>query len=216
MKEALSKHWLERAAAESSVAIGFDKLLPRLRAIGAAPVVLELTEKAIDDETRHARGCVELASSYAGRALEAPPPRATELPVFRTEDEALECALIVLGTCCINESIACEWLRASWLAATDPASKDANRLHLKDEIDHARLGWAYFATLDPARKRHIAEHWLDRMIAVNVAEWKKADKHLPADGIAELGHLAQTISERVIDEAVASVVRPGFAHVGLH
>jgi hypothetical protein len=54
------------------------------------------------------------------------------------------------------------------------------------------------------------------MIAVNVGEWKKPDKHLPPEGVAELGHLAQSVSERVIDDAVAGVVRPGFAHVGLY
>ena len=198
-------------------------LAPRLAAVGAEPAVLALVAKAIADEERHAGICVELAERYAKRSLapraplEPLAPRGGTLPDFGTGDEALEVALLVLGMSCINESIACEWLRASYARATDRAAAEVHRAHLKDEIDHARLGWAHFASraVSPALKAVIRERWVERVLAANVTEWQKPDEHLPPEGVPELGHLSQAESLEAIEAAVRDVIRPGLARVGL-
>lgn len=209
----IAKHWLHRSASELGVAVAFEKLRPRLVDVGAAAPVLELVDKAIADERRHAALCVQLASRYAGSEQTAPPPRGGDvLPDFGTRDERLEVALIVAGMCCINESIACEWIRCCREAATSETAIFANREHLKDEIDHARLGWAHLAS--PAVDRPLAERvarWVPRLVDANVAQWKKPDEHLPPEGIRAHGHLSLEENDAVIDAAVRDVVLPGFA-----
>lgn len=208
------------------MAQAFRALAPRLAAVGAEAAVLELVAKAIADEERHAGICVELAERYAKRSLtprapleplEPLAPRGGTLPDFGTGDEALEVALLVLGMSCINESIACEWLRASYARATDRAAAEVHRAHLKDEIDHARLGWAHFASraVSPALKADIRERWVERVLAANVTEWQKPDEHLPPEGVPELGHLSHAESLEAIEAAVSDVIRPGLARVGL-
>ena len=212
----IAHHWLHRSAAERGVSVAFAHLRPRLVAAGVAAPVLALVDKEIDDENRHADLCVRLASQYAGSDQAAPSARFDALPDFGTNDERLEVALIVTGMCCINESIASEWIRSCWQAATAEIAVAANREHLKDEIDHARLGWAHLASehVDGDLEARIAQR-LPKMIEVNVAEWKKPDEHLPAEGIREHGHLSRAENDAVIDAAVRDVVLPGFVLLGM-
>jgi hypothetical protein len=217
-RQAIAGHWLHRASAELSVAISFTLLRPRLKDVGAADVVLALADKAIDDEQRHGELCARLAARYLGRSTDVtlPTPRDGTLPDFGTNDERMETALITIGMCCINESIASEWIRSCWQAATAPTALVANKAHLQDEIDHARLGWAHLASsaVSPALKRQLVP-WIPKLLAVNVAQWKIPDEHLPTEGNPAHGHLSISDNEDVIDAAVRDVVLPGLTHVGL-
>ncbi|MDF2698283.1 MAG: hypothetical protein K0S65_6666 [Labilithrix sp.] len=215
-RRAIGRHWIHRASAELSVALAFEELLPRLRNVGAADVVLGLAAKAIDDERRHGELCARLAARYLGTDVETPAPRDGALPDFGTGDEPTEVALITLGMCCINESIASEWIRSCWEVATAPTAIAANRHHLRDEIDHARLGWAHLgSTAISGALRQKLRSWVPKLLVVNVAQWKKPDDHLPPEGVPAHGHLASADNDDVIDAAVRDVVLPGFAHVGL-
>lgn len=212
LRARIARHWLHRSASERGVSVAFTHLRPRLVATGVSEPVLALVDKAIDDEQRHADLCVQLASRYAGTDQATPPPRFDALPDFGTKDERLEVALIVTGMCCINESIASEWIRSCWQAATAEIAVAANREHLKDEIDHARLGWAHLASdhVDAATRSLVARR-VPKMIEVNVAEWKRPDEHLPPEGVRAHGHLSREENDAVIDAAVRDVVLPGFA-----
>ena len=216
-RQAIAGHWLHRASAELGVAVAFEAFRPRLRDVGAAAVVLALADKAIDDERRHGELCARLAARYLGEtAVIVPEARAGALPDFGTGDEPTEVALLALGMCCINESVASEWIRSCWQVATSPAAVAANKVHLQDEIDHARLGWAHLASdaVGPALKRTLAT-WAPRLVRVNVAEWKKRDAYLPPEGIPAHGHLSAVEQEEVVDAAVRDVVLPGLVHVGV-
>lgn len=215
-RRAIAGHWLHRASAELGVAVAFEALRPRLRGVGAAEVVLALAAKAIDDERRHGELCVRLAARYLGEDVAVPDARDGSLPDFGTGDEPTEVALIVVGMCCINESVASEWIRSCWHLATAPTALAANKAHLQDEIDHARLGWAHLASeaVGPALKRTLRT-WAPRLLRVNVAEWKKKDAYLPEEGIPSHGHLSAADHDEVIDAAVRDVVLPGLAHVGV-
>lgn len=216
LRRRLASHWLHRAGSELAVGDAFAAYLPRLRGVGAADVVLTLAAKAIDDERRHADLCVRLAARYLGTGTPTIERREAPLQDFGTADEPTEVALLALGMCCINESIACEWIRTCWHIATSPLAIAANRHHLKDEIDHARLGWAHLASsaVDDALRARL-RLWTPKFLAVNVAEWKKRDEHLPPEGIPEHGHLSAAENDAVIDAAVEDVVLPGLKLVGL-
>ncbi len=215
-RRAIAAHWLHRASAELGVAVAFEALRPRLVGVGAAPPVLALADKAMVDERRHGALCVQLAARYLDTDVATPAPRDGALPDFGTGAEELEVALLVLGTCCINESIASEWIRSCFRIATAPTALAANRAHLQDEIDHARLGWAHLASpaISDALRRRLRP-WVPRLLDVNVAQWMKPDPHLPREGIAAHGHLSVEENEAAIDAAVRDVVMPGLKLVGL-
>src|SRR5262245_19966904 len=89
VREAVTSHWLHRAASERSVAVAFEQLSARLRGVRAVDTVVSLAEKAIDDERRHGDLCVRLARRYRGADVPDPEPRAGDLPDFSSGDEPL-------------------------------------------------------------------------------------------------------------------------------
>src|SRR5205085_5848369 len=120
------------------------------------------------------------------------------------------------GMCCINESIACAFLEACLDDAAGPLVRAIHREHLTDEIEHARVGWAHFASraVDTATRREVAR-WLPRLCEANLLNWKSRFAWLPAEGLP--GH-ALPPYQRNLAAALAAlrdVILPGFDHVGI-
>ena len=63
--------------------------------------------------------------------------------------------------------------------------------------------------------RRTLRAWAPRLVAANVAEWKKSDDHLPPEGVPAHGHLSAASHAEVIDAAVRDIVLPGLARLGL-
>jgi hypothetical protein len=150
------------------------------------------------------------------RRLDAPDVGDVTLPRFDVGDEALETALVVAGQCCINETIATAWLSACVEASTSPLALAANRLHLSEEIDHARLGWAFLASgAVSSATRSALGVCLPRLLRANVPHWKEDDPFLPPEGVPGHGHLSAGASRTVAEEAVRDLVVPGFRYLGI-
>ncbi len=216
VRRAIGRHWMHRAAAEFAVSETFVALKPRLRDVGAIDPVMALVDKAIDDEARHSDFCVRLAARYFGSDPGERERRAATLPDFGTGHEPSEVALLILGTCAVNESIASSWLRACFQRASASTARFANKAHLADEIDHARLGWAHLAsTAISDDVRTVLKRMAHRVVDVNVEEWRRADAHLPESGVPSHGHLSQREHIEAIEAALRDVVWPGLAHLGL-
>jgi hypothetical protein len=159
---------------------------------------------------------LRIAEHYAGRELEPLALGETPLPSFGCEDDRLETALLIAGTCCINETLATVWLELSIAEASTPLARAAHRAHLRDEIDHARIGWAHLASdaLDDDLRAALGE-CVPRLLAANVPLWLAADPVLPAAGIRGHGVQPQPAIEAAIQEAIQDILLPGFAHVGV-
>lgn len=210
LRARLGDHWRSRARSELEVGIAFSAMLPRLAASGAPDVVLRDLAASADDERRHAAICMQNACIYAGRELPGPGEVAAPLPLFGAGDPALEDALLVTGMCCLNETVATAWLGACLEASTAPLAVETNRAHLADEIRHARLGWAYLASLPASRKDALAA-WLPALLEANAPRW--LDDPTPA--CPAHGHLGPERTREVVLAAVRELVIPGFEHVGV-
>ena len=125
-------------------------------------------------------------------------------------------ALHVTGLCCVNETLATAYLAHCLAIATAPIAVAANRAHLREEIDHARLGWAHLASpaLTPALREQLAE-CVPRLLAANVPLWEQPDAFLPPGGVPDHGLPSHQAACRVAQDAVAELVLPGFQHVGV-
>jgi hypothetical protein len=208
VNERVAEVWLSRAAAEAGVHDYARLILEDLSAIGADTA---LARRMLADEERHARICVEVASRFAGRPLEAPPMRAYADP-FADLPLPLRATIRVVSTCCIGESLACAWVDESARAVTDPWLRDVLRKHLGDEIQHARVGWAHLATVRD--KRAIAE-WVPRLLRENLRAWRTFDPCWPSEGFPEHGLPSHADTRRWIDDAIETLVRPGLEELGV-
>ena len=212
----LVRHWQRRAGSEQRIGLAFRQMLPVLRAVGASQVVVGLLDLCASDELRHAEICVRVAERYAGSDVELASRDRVSLPSFGARDERLEAALLIAGTCCINETLATVWLEQSLAASATPLATYANRAHLRDEIDHAQLGWAHLASeaLDPDLREALG-CCVPRLIAANLPLWLEPDPHIPPAGIAGHGQPPHREIERALRRAVTEILLPGFAHVGV-
>ena len=215
-RAAIAGHWRHRARSELQVGRAFAAMVPLLRERRASAAVLDRLERGAEEEVRHSEICSRLAETYAGESVARPQIDSVPLPHFGVGDEDLELALLVAGMCCVNETIATAWIGACLSAAEAPLAQMANRIHLTDEIEHARVGWAHLASdaVSDATRRALAP-CLPKLIEANAPGWERDDPSLPPEGVPGQGHLPFEVSRRVFVDAVADLVLPGFAHVGI-
>lgn len=215
LREGIARHWLRRARSEKRIGLAFASMAPRLVGVGAHSEVTALAELAAEDEARHADICLALAAHYAGTPVANLDVGEVCLPTFGCADERLEMALVVAGTCCINETLATAWIEAAVNVSQTPLTVAANRAHLREEIDHARLGWAHLASAAVADLREALGACLVRLLEANVPLWERADAFVPGEGVAGHGLPSTEAARAAIGRALDEVVLPGFAYVGV-
>lgn len=213
---AIAGHWKHRARSELQVGRAFAAMVPLLRERRASAAVLDRLERGAEEEVRHSEICARLAETYAGEAVVRPQIDSVPLPRFDVGDDDLETALLVAGMCCVNETIATAWISACLAASQTPLATMANRIHLHDEIEHARVGWAHLASeaVSDATRAALGP-CLPRLLEANAPGWERDDASLPAEGVPEQGHLPAAVSRRIFIDAISDLVLPGFAHVGV-
>lgn len=210
----LASIWLSQAATEKRVARSFAVIHGSLASLGADPALVTLADRAVDDEHRHAALCTQMAERYTG----GDPGPATTLPEQRprhaaARTDALRDSLFVVGQCALNETFASAYLSAARKGATSPLARAALRELLEDEIDHARIGWAYLSTAPSDLRREISD-WLVPLTVQNLREWRRLG--LPDDdSLAMHGVPPSEVAQAALTDAVESLLVPGFRHVGL-
>lgn len=215
-RAAMGSHWRRRERSERRIGRGFARIAPRLRAVGVEAELVALCERAAGEEARHADLCHQLAELLGGVSVTSEPLPDDAVPAFGSGDERTEVALLILGTCCVNETLATAYITACLEAASVPCAVEANRAHLREEIGHGRLGWGLLASrwVDAPLREELSA-WLPDMLAANVPMWLRPDAWLPAAGVPGFGHPPHATIRAAIERALAEVIVPGFAYVGL-
>lgn len=216
LRAGLALHWQDRARSELRVAHAFRALGAELADTGVTAVVSDLVARTIEDEVRHSELCRRLAERYSGHAVEAPRVTREALPAFDGASRELRVALHVMSLSCINETIASSWLSGCLALTTAPLPREATRVHLREEIDHARLGWAHLASRHVSDATRVAlGKWLGRVLRANLPQWFRADAALPPEGVPEHGAPSSETTRALVLESVHDVVLPGLAEVGV-
>ncbi len=211
----LARLWWSQAATERRVAQSFAVVERALTELEADAGIVATAARAIDDEHRHAALCQAMASRYRG-AEAAPAP---ELPFAHphhpaARTKAVRAALYVVGQCVFNETFASAYLAACLDAATHPLARAALRELLSDEIDHARVGWAFLSSM-PAHLRVDITDWLLPLGVANLREWRALTLPAPGADLERHGVPARARIEEALVSALRGVVVPGAAHAGL-
>jgi hypothetical protein len=202
--------------AELQVADSFSQVARLLAAVDAEIEVMQLLARSIENEHQHSRLCHRLAERYLGRRLDPPRPAMTRLPALDDVVPAARAAVHVAGLCCINESIATVWLDRCPGTAVSPLVRAVNRLHLSDEVVHARVGWAHLASgAVTAPVRAELGRWLRPLLRSALGQWLGPEIASQASGIPDQGLPTPDEHRGVVLDAVRDVVLPGFEHVGV-
>jgi hypothetical protein len=206
--------WADRARTELGAGSGFAQVVVSLYALGARPEVLELATRAAHEEVAHARSCHRLAELYLGEAIAMPRPKKVGMPEHAGANDPLRRTLHVIGLSCINETIAAEFVARCLDASEAHAVREASSVHLRDEIGHARVGWAHLASdvLDANDRRAVAA-WLPRLVRANARAWMDRIATLPEEGIAGHGYPPAAHLRAGVRHAFDTVIAPGFDEV---
>lgn len=216
-----AEDWAARARAEREAHLRFDNLASRLNALGARPVVVDMARTAVADEARHAGICDDMTAYLGAEPCVAHRVRAPEFaPTALVERDRV--LYEVVSFCCINESINAALLTVSLQTAEDRRVADALRAILRDEVGHARLGWAHLSAERRAGRGGFLSSVIPGMLigAVRGDELFRAarsDGDYPGDiearvdraELAALGHVSMSARVALFAATLRDVVFPG-------
>jgi hypothetical protein len=144
----LAQRWTEIGLMEHASIAAFARFTLQLLSIGAPADLIEASNRAQMDETRHARMAFELASHYAGKDV-GPGALSIEGSLLEASWENILATTIEEG--CVGET--CAAIEAAHAASLceDPAVARVLERIAEDESRHASLAWRTVAWMIGAR-----------------------------------------------------------------
>ncbi len=215
VRETAARVWSGRAVSELTAATTFARIAPVVIGSSCASEVQWLAARAVSDEVRHAALCHAVASAYRGSEEPWPGTRRVEPSrALAAVDGPLGNALAVVTVCCIQETLGTALLEHALAATRAPLPWQALRALLADEVDHARIGWAYLAGLRATDRAEVAAR-LPALLAECLAHWRQRTANLPPRGVPDHGCPEPAVTGPLIAEAARTLLAPGFAYVGI-
>jgi hypothetical protein len=213
-REIATAVWSGRAEAELRAGGSFAYIADVLLLANAPDDLVALARRAIVDEQRHSQICWQVASAFAGRALPAPRRLPVTIPRHHRAAPELRRVLHVVGQCCLNETTGSAFLELCRAGATAPLASAALHELLSDEIDHARIGWAFVASpaVSDAARGELAA-WLPELIAMNLAAWRARPRYAITPALVAHGCPSWDAVDAAVVAAIDDLIVPGFALV---
>ncbi len=208
----VAAYWWQRAEGEITSWIGFQHVLADLRAEGSPDAVIELAERAVEDEYKHALFCRDWAARFGRDVTDIPTPRSTDPITFRgaTEDEN---RLLRIALCCLTETVGCFILRQVRPKLTDSQLRTLNRQHMADELQHSRVGWAHLASMS-AGKKAVLRRWLPALLKISEQSCCTGPEQ-DFEELVPFGYFTPRLLRAAYDQALSEVILPGLEHLGL-
>jgi hypothetical protein len=215
-RSVLAGVWAFRAGAERQAAHRFVRLARELRETSALEECVTLAERAAEDELRHVEICTTLALAYGGSTEpgagdDAPPIG----PATLSQRERLLYELVAF--CCITETLNASLMKVALDRACVPEVRDALRAILRDEVQHARLGWAHLAWERSRGGASFVAERLPAMLSGAVQKELFSPNPAPAESVAleRHGELPEAQRLAIFEATAAQVLVPGFEHHGI-
>lgn len=207
----LAAYWWRRAEGEMTSWVGFRHVLADLKAAAAPNPLVELAERAVQDEYAHSMFCRDWAVSFGHPGGEVQPRTQARLAFSGASDSDNRKLRILM--CCFTETVGCVILQHVREVVTHPELLKLNRRHLADELQHSRVGWGYLASLHE-RDRDLIRDWAPRLLEL----LPEACCDGPEEDLEELipwGYFTPRLLREAHAEAVRELIVPGLAHLGL-
>ena len=204
----LAAHWARLGQLEHASIAAFARFNLQLLSLGAPSDLVEACNRALADETAHARSCFALASAYGGTAVG---PARLDIEHCFEDTSLLAIAKLVLREGCIGETAASLEALAAAEVARDPAVKRTLSRIARDELTHAELAFKFLRwalSLSSADERHELAREAARQLADFESEARNADRSPTDDQLAAHGSVAGEALRAIHLAAVRDVTRP--------
>lgn len=139
LRSELAAAWELIARMEHASIAAFARFSLQLLELGAPPDLIERTNQALVDETKHARAAFALAGAYRGRRV-GPGALSAAGALDGGADVATVIGLVIQEGC-VGETVAAVEAGEAEERAMDPAVRSVLSTVAGDESDHAELAW---------------------------------------------------------------------------
>lgn len=211
----LHEYWIDRAKGELTTALTFEFMLDDLTHEGVPDELRNLAKTAIIDEHRHVDWCLRWARLVDDTKPAEPRLGGTRPLSFEGASAHDNRLLRTVFGCCFSETVAVHVLSASHSRIRLPSVRSLNRLHLREEVPHARLGWALLGWQGvTSRDRDMLRSYVPEMTRLTRMAWQSTRRE-PDEDLHALGYLSSPLVALACDEAIPNVVLPGLEHLGV-
>jgi hypothetical protein len=210
--EVAGRAWAFRYKVEVEAALRFDALAQKLATFDAQSPVVAMLRAAAEDERRH----VELCRAVATPPLVTP----MELPRIAPDGASVRDEVLyeVIAACCVAET---ESVATLTVLLKHPMREEIERVVreiARDEVRHAKLGWAHLAREAASRSLKGAGAWLPAMLTGSTSQdgfKPDADHGCTAEELHAYGVLPLAEKKAVFHATMNEVVLPGLEHFGV-
>jgi len=212
-EETAGKAWAFRHAVETDATIRFGRMARRVEKIGTPPSLVKLAEKASKDESRHAGYCAEMAERYRAPLLRDPIVASEIAP---RELKPRQRVLYEVAASCMAESESTMMLVTLMGAAKNSKMRSLLREFSRDEVQHARFGWAVLASHKDRDDLSFLAKWIPWMLRTTAGDAFEPESKGPEDeALVEHGVLPYSVRKRVFVQALDEVIFPGLEELGV-
>ncbi len=213
MSAIAAEAWRFRTLVERQATTRFAQLATALKAHGFG-ALSEIAAQASDDERRHAALCLELAETLHAAPL-APDDGWTALRLAPKRFGARDALIYeAVAQCCVGETESMATLSTLMEQMAPSRFRDAVHAIARDEVTHARLGWALLEQVDPA-PTFLQGHLVSMLEAGGGPLFQPAPPGADAEALIAWGVLPHRLKRRVFEETLREVIVPGFARAGI-
>lgn len=141
-RAAIARAWTRVGLMEHASVAAFARFALQLLQLGAPPELLDATQGAMADETRHARLSFGIAERFDGQP-HGPGELPTSDALIGSDTRSIVLTAVLEG--CIGETVAAVEAAEAAEHAESPALADLLRSVAEDERRHAELAWKFVA-----------------------------------------------------------------------
>ena len=205
LKSILHAQWLNRAVSERDAHHRFLQLAHRIDGHSRYAALQPHLQQAAEDEYRHIDLCLKQAKRFGPSRL---PPYSGCQPLF--PDHLLQEFVLLF---CILETINAGLLVKLKEHLEDERLRDTCHDILRDEVQHARIGWA---ALSLASEEELSTLWsnLDRVLKTAKLGSINRENTLSTTN-SKWGIFNRQQRMSILEQTMDTVIMPGFAQFGL-
>ena len=204
----LAAHWARLGQMEHASIAAFARFNLQLLSLAAPSHLVKACNRALADETAHARSCFALASAYGGSALG---PSRLDIERCFEDTSLLAVAKLVLREGCLGETVAALEAVAAAEVARDVAVKLALNRIATDELSHAELAFQFLRwalSISTPEERHELACEAGQQLADFESAARNDERAHTDDRLASHGLLGSDTLQAIHLAAARDVCRP--------
>jgi hypothetical protein len=181
----------------------FARFTLHLLAVGAPPELVTASQRAIGDETEHARLAFSLASAYAGAPMG---PGALAIDGSLDDFNVVDLVATLFREGCVGETVAAIEARDALENVRDPAVRTVLETIARDELRHAELAWRTLGWLVASGRASRAA--VRDEVTKALSEMRSPARRLePSEDLGALGVVSDARRDELRRAAATRVIR---------